>query len=84
MHPLIRGVCALALVPVSLRVCRAADDILLADFKKPPVPAGLYDMPMFVGPLSSRQLDLRVEGGSMTLNRLRVHELEPIWTPDNP
>jgi hypothetical protein len=46
--------------------------------------AGLFYMPMFFGPLPSKTLDLRVEAGSITLDRLRVHELKPIWTQDNP
>lgn len=36
-------------------------------------------MPMYFGPLVSKELDLHIEGGSITLDRLRVHELESIW-----
>lgn len=40
---------------------------------------GAYYMPMFFGPLPSKKLELRCEGGPVTLDRLRVHELKPIW-----
>ncbi len=41
--------------------------------------AGLVYMPMYFGPLSSKKLDLHVEDGSITLDRLRVHELKSMW-----
>ena len=42
---------------------------------------GLFYMPMFFGPLQSKKLDLRVEGGPITFDRLRVHQLQSIWRP---
>lgn len=41
--------------------------------------AGLFYMPMFFGPLESRKLSLRVTGGRVVFDRLRVHELKSIW-----
>ena len=41
--------------------------------------SGLFYMPMFFGPLESRKLDLRVTGGHVRFDRLRVHELKTIW-----
>ena len=41
--------------------------------------AGLFYMPMFFGPLESRDLALKVTGDPVTFNRLRVHELKSIW-----
>jgi hypothetical protein len=37
------------------------------------------DMPIYFGPLQSKKLDLRVEGGPITLERLHVHQLQSIW-----
>jgi type 1 fimbria pilin len=45
--------------------------------------AGLFYMPIYCGPLRSKTLDLRVEGGSIKLDRLRVHRLESIWKQHN-
>jgi len=41
--------------------------------------AGLFYMPIYFGPLQSKKLDLHVEGGPITLERLRVHQLQSIW-----
>lgn len=41
--------------------------------------AGLFYMPMHFGRLSSKKLDLRIEGGSIKFDRLHVHELKSIW-----
>ena len=40
---------------------------------------GLFYMPMFFGPLESKQMQLQVQGGPIHLERLRVHELRSIW-----
>ena len=45
---------------------------------------GAYYMPMFFGPLPPKRLELRCEGGPVTLDRLRVHELKPIWKQEKP
>ena len=45
---------------------------------------GLFYMPMYFGPLQSKTLDLRVEGGSIKLDRLRVHQLKSIWNDPKP
>ena len=42
--------------------------------------AGLFYMPLYLGPLPSKALKLSVEGGPITLERLRVHQLRSIWT----
>ena len=41
--------------------------------------AGLFYVPIFFGPLESRELSLQVTGGSARFDRLRVHELKSIW-----
>ncbi len=40
---------------------------------------GLFYMPVFFRSLPSKKLNLRVEGGSIKLDRLRVHQLKSIW-----
>jgi levanbiose-producing levanase len=40
---------------------------------------GLFYMPIFFAPLKSRKLNLSIEGGSVKLDHLRVHQLKSIW-----
>lgn len=40
---------------------------------------GQYFVPMYFNPLKSKELELRVLGGSIKLDRMIVHELKSIW-----
>ncbi len=45
---------------------------------------GLFFMPIYTGPLKDKGLGLRVEGGPVRFERLRVHLLETIWGHKKP